>query len=188
MKESYLGDDALLKSIIKGEEEGFNGLFRKYYKVLCAKAFLYVGDHDQAQSLVQDCFVKLWDKRSDLKRVSNLPAFLTTMVRNKSIDFVRSLKSQQNTIDGFEQTVNSVEENLAPVFEFEEQVGKALNNLPERCREAFEFSRFEGLSYKEIGERMEISTKGVEALIGRSLRILRTQLSDYLFLGILLFF
>jgi len=80
--------------------------------------------------------------------------------------------------------VNSQSENTTDnqidVQDFEEQLTIALGSLPQRCREAFEYSRFENFTNKEIAQKMEISTKGVEALIGRSLKSLRISLSEYL--------
>ena len=57
---------------------------------------------------------------------------------------------------------------------------QAIHKLPERCKIAFELSRFEGLSNKDIAVKMEISVKGVEALIGRSLKLLRSELIEFL--------
>jgi len=71
--------------------------------------------------------------------------------------------------------------------EFEERLIQALSQLSGRCREAFEYSRFEGLTYPEIASRMNISVKAVEALVSRSLKILRVELKDYLPLIILLY-
>ena len=71
--------------------------------------------------------------------------------------------------------------------EFEEKLVVVLSNLPERCRIAFEYSRFENLTYPEIAEKMGISVKAVEALISRALKTLRIELKEYLPLLILLF-
>jgi len=171
----------ILSELKNGKEGAFDFIFRKYYKALCAQANLYVKDLDKAQSLVQESFIKLWDKRSNADSIDNLSSYLSFMVRNQCIDYLRKLKAenklQQNL---YFQTEENSSEEFVLSQEFEERLVMALAILPERCREAFEYSRFEHLSYKEIAEKMDISTKAVEALMGRSLKILRQELKDYL--------
>lgn len=178
----------LLAELQSGEERAFDSIFREYYKSLCAQANLYVKDLDKAQSLVQECFVKLWENRSDVERIKNLSSYLSFMVRNQCIDYLRKIKAQENNseIVAIDNSENKSEELLL-AFDFEERLVVALSMLPQRSREAFEYSRFENLSYKEIAEKMNISVKGVEALVGRSLKILRNELKEYLPLLIVLF-
>jgi RNA polymerase sigma-70 factor (ECF subfamily) len=174
-------DQFLLNSLQDGEEKAFDFIFRKYYKALCAQANLYVHDLDQAQNLVQDCFIKMWENRKNAGQIKNLSAYLSFMVRNRSIDHVRKSKKEIITelvSEGVEMTDSSDEIFIS--YEFEEKLVEALSMLPERCRVAFEYSRFEGLTYNEIAQKMNVTVKAVEALMSRSLRILRVELKEYL--------
>ncbi|QIA08916.1 RNA polymerase sigma-70 factor [Draconibacterium halophilum] len=179
----------MLAELAKGQERAFDYIFRKYYKALCAQATVYVKDIDTAQGIVQESFIKLWGKREQAESIKNLPSYLTSMVRNQCIDYMRKVNvinkthQQQSLNDEAENTT----ENLVLAHEFEEKLIVALSNLPERCRIAFEYSRFEELTYPEIAEKMDISVKGVEALISRALKTLRTELKDYLPLLLLLY-
>jgi RNA polymerase sigma-70 factor (ECF subfamily) len=103
------------------------------------------------------------------------------MVRNQSIDFLRKEKTNSKIFNNLrlEKSENTTEEQISK-NEFEEKLLKSIMNLPERCRTAIEMSRLEGLSNKEIAQKMEISVKGVEALIGRSLKLLRSELQEFL--------
>ncbi|WP_347840601.1 RNA polymerase sigma-70 factor [uncultured Draconibacterium sp.] len=177
----------LLSELQHGQGNAFDFIFRKYYKRLCIQANLHVKDLDKSQSLVQECFIKLWENRSSASEIKNLSAYLSFMVRNKCIDYLRGHKDFE-LLDGEmenEKTVNSTEEQLLSK-DFEEKLLAALEILPDRSREAFIYSRMEGLTYKEIAEKMKISNKAVEALIARALRILRVELKDYLPLLLLL--
>ncbi len=179
--------DFLAAEFQDGHERAFDYIFRKYYKALCAQANLYVKDLDKAQSLVQDCFVKLWENREKAGDIKNLPSYLSFMVRNQCLDYIRKSKSIKNLHDKVKNedpeasTLDSMISN-----EFEEKIVVILASLPERSRIAFEYSRFEDLTYKEIAEKMNISTKAVEALISRALKTFREALKEYLPFFILL--
>lgn len=174
-------DQYLLQSLQEGEEKAFDFIFRKYYKALCAQANLYVHDLDQAQNLVQECFIKMWESRENAAGIKNLSAYLSFMVRNRSIDHVRKFKKETITeVVSDDAGLTESTDEIFLSFEFEERLVEALSTLPERCRIAFEYSRFEGLTYSEIANKMEISVKGVEALMSRSLKILRVELKEYL--------
>lgn len=171
----------LLAELQNGQERAFDFVFRKYYKALCAQANAYVHDLDKAQSLVQDCFIKLWANRENASKIENFSGYLSFMVRNQCIDYIRkekSLEALHNKAENRTTISNSVD--LIIAREFEEKLVTALSAVPERSRMAFEYSRFENLSYKEIAEKMDISLKTVEALMSRALKILRKELKDYL--------
>lgn len=171
----------LLNSLREGEEKAFDFIFRKFYKALCAQANLYVNDLDLAQSLVQECFLKLWENRANASQINHLSSYLTFVVRNHCIDHLRKNKQKKHTVEVTEEA-GLTEASDASVLshEFEERLVEALSLLPDRCREAFEYSRFEGLTYAEIAVKMNISVKAVEALMTRSLKSLRVELKEYL--------
>ena len=180
--------DYLIFELQNGQERAFDYIFRKYFKVLCAQANTYVNDLDKAQSLVQDCFIKLWVNRKDAGGIRNLSAYLTSMIRNQCIDYIRKTKSLKNLHAKVEtETVVNDSEDLLVSREFEEKLVEILALMPERTRMAFEYSRFENPAYKEIAEKMGITVKAVEALVSRSLKTLRKELKDYLPLLIILF-
>lgn len=182
-------NDFLMFELQKGHESAFDYIFRKYFKALCAQANMYVNDLDKAQSLVQDCFVKLWVNRENADSIKNLPSYLSFMVRNQCVDYLRKTKSLKNLHEDAEkETAEINSEDYAYKNEFEEKLIVVLAALPERSRIAFEYSRFENLTYKEIAEKMGISVKAVEALVSRSLKILRVEMKEYLpHLAILLY-
>jgi len=178
----------LLAELAKGHERAFDYIFRKYYKALCAQATVYVKDLDAAQGIVQEAFIKFWGKREQAESIKNLASYLTSMVRNQSIDYLRkvSVRDKTHQQELLKDDSENTTEQLLMAREFEEKLIVALSNLPERCRIAFEYSRFEDLTYPEIAEKMGISVKAVEALMSRSLKVLRKELKDYLPLLILL--
>lgn len=174
-------DEFLISELKNNKEEAFDCIFRRYYKGLCAYATNYVYDLDQAQSLVQDCFVKLWANRDRADSIESLPAYLSRMVRNRCIDHIRQVKSLEKLHEKLEleEFVINAENSLLS-REFEELLVKAISALPKKSKMAFEYSRFENLTYKEIGVKMNISSKAVEALLSRALKLLRKDLQPYI--------
>lgn len=174
-------DSQLLEEIAKGSSKAFDLVFRKYYNNLCRYAFLVIHDADMAQSLVQNVFVKLWEKRLGLGRIGNLASYLTAMVRNQCFDYLKEQKILDSDLKlkNSDSHENSTEDTILG-NEFEECLIEALSKLPPRCRIAFELSRFDNKTNKEIAQEMKISVKGVEALIGRSLKSLRLELREFL--------
>lgn len=171
----------ILNELQKGNERAFDTVFKQYYKSLCQFSYSLIKDQDTAESLVQEVFVKLWEKRKNLTDIDNLFSYLIGMVRNQSIDFLRKEKTSSKIYNQLrpEKSENTTEEQISK-NEFEEKLLKSIVNLPDRCRTAIEMSRFDGFSNKEIAQKMEISVKGVEALIGRSLKLLRSELQEFL--------
>lgn len=181
MTEGERMDSFLFEEFKSGNSRAFDKIFNDHYQNLCRFAYSIVHDEDTAHSLVQHVFVNLWENRASLDHVERLAPYLTTMIRNHCINFVkrekRNTKLSDIPVDA--QTENTTD-NQIEANEFEQQLIIALSSLPERCKMAFEYSRFENLTNKEIAQKMEISTKGVEALIGRALKSLRISLADYL--------
>jgi len=174
-------DSFLCEELISGNTRAFDQIFRDHYPNLCRFAFSIVHDEDAAHSLVQDVFVKLWENRATLEHVERLTPYLTAMTRNRSLNYIkrenRNIQLSEIPVDA--QTGNNTE-NQIDANSFEEQLVIVLSQLPERCRVAFEYSRFENFTSKEIALKMDISVKGVEALMGRALKSLRISLAEYL--------
>jgi RNA polymerase sigma-70 factor, ECF subfamily len=174
-------DEFLFEELKSGNTRAFDQIFNENYPNLCRFAYSIVHDEDAAHSLVQDVFVKLWENRATLNHIERLTPFLTAMTRNHSLNYVkrgkRNIQFSDIPVDAL--TSNSTE-NQVDADSFEEQLIIALSLLPNRCRMAFEYSRFENLTSKAIALKMDISVKGVEALMGRALKSLRISLAGYL--------
>ena len=174
-------DGFLFAELKKGRVKAFNLLFEKHYENLCRFAYSFTHEADMSQSLVQNVFIKIWEKRFVIGEVKNPVAYLTTMVRNQCLDY---LKEQQI----FERTGQNVKrsshdnstDHAVMANNFEESLVIAISKLPPRCKVAFEYSRFHNLTNKEIASKMDISIKGVEALIGRALKLLKSDLKEFL--------
>lgn len=182
-------DETLIGDIRIGNEAVFEGVFRQYYTPLCRYARPILGDTDEAEEVVQGVFVTIWERRESLLITTSLKAYLYRAVHNRCLNRLSQQTNQaghreQAAAELYAHADNSTQALLAE--ELSTRLQRAIGRLPEQCRRAFELSRFEELSYKEIADRLGIATKTVENQIGKALRILRTELSDYLPLLLLL--
>ena len=173
-------DDFLLSELMAGNERAFDKVFHSCYANLCRFSNTIVHDEDLAQSLVQNVFVKLWEKRETLGNVNHLQRYLISMVRNESINYINREKRNVRLGEIPEEQVAPVADVIIKEGEFSERLVLALSELPERCREAFEYSRYDQLTNREIAGKMGISQKAVEALITRSLKQIREKLREFL--------
>lgn len=169
------------KEEMSGRLEGrnFELLFRDFFPPLMAFAKKILGDEDDAREVVHQVFINLWEKRSELDLSSSLKSYLFTSVHHRSLNVIRDRKkfsSEEVPEVASEWDVSAQIESM----ELEEKIREAIDALPEKCREIFELSRFEGLKYGEIAGQLDISIKTVENQMSKALKILREQLGKYL--------
>lgn len=143
----------------------------------------YVLFEDDAENIVQDIFVLLWEKRDVLDIQVSLTSYLFTLVKNRCLDFIRHKTVSEEYAKEF-QAKQAALEQLNYTFtseeDIEEVITAAIEKLPERCREIFIKSRIEGKKYKEIAEELNISVNTVENQIAIALKRLKVELKDYL--------
>ncbi len=167
-------------------EKNFSQLFDGYYSALCFFANKYLNDLDLSRSLVQDVFVDLWIRREKISINSSIKSYLYHAVRNRSVDYLRIAKRSVKLTDVGEQHFQSPFVDAIEAAELNDRINKAINELPEKCREIFVLGRFEGLKYKQIAEQLNISVKTVEMQMGIALKKLRMKLADVQFVSFLL--
>ena len=146
-------------------------LFRQYYPRLRNYASRFVDTSDVAEDIVQECFVKLYEKRFTIKEVSP-GALLYVMVRNSCVNYLKhkAFLSAARTPAYQAMAEISPEDNLM----FEElriEIDRVMRALPPKCQEVFYMSRFEGLNTREIAERIGTSTQNVEKHIAKALDV-----------------
>jgi RNA polymerase sigma-70 factor (ECF subfamily) len=164
-----------------GNRSVFRDLFDKYYEPLSRYCMRFVSDQEDAEEIVQDVFVTLWEKRNQLQIYSSLNAYLYQSVKNKALNFKSHLDVRQAYSDHVKAT--SLNSNVSDDFaeqELSTMIETTLANMPEKRRIVFQMSRYEGLKYAEIADKLEISIKTVEAHLSKALEDLREKLQDYL--------
>ena len=169
-------DQLLFALIKKGDENAFEQMFRQYYVHLTALANKFLHDIDLSESIVQNVFVKLWEKRNQYD-IKSLKSYLMIAVRNSCHNEIKRAKQVQvykNNIPSDEiiQAVNYSD------FGAMERINQTIDKLPEQRKKIFKLNRLEGLKYREIAERLNISPKTVEIQMGKALKFLRENLLE----------
>lgn len=178
----------LTTSVDNYTNQAFEELFRTHYKALHAYANLILKDEDSAEEVVQNMFLKFWEKRELLQVETSMKAYLYKCVYNDSLNLLKHEKVKLKYQDFTKQTADHLSDSASAKVELGElqiRLREALNVLPEQCRTIFQLSRFEELKYREIAEKLNISIKTVENQMGKALRLLRVELSDFLLLALL---
>ena len=177
-----LSEKKILNRIKQGDIKQFEILFKEYYEMLCHFAVKYVKNLEQSEEVVQDTFYNIWKNKENLNIITSLKSYLYTAVRNNCLQVLRT-RSLDVKYENYYKS-HYVNESISPSDELNAKelsnvINKALNSLPERCREIFKMSRYEGLKYHEIAEKLSISIKTVEANMGKALKHFRSYLKDY---------
>jgi RNA polymerase sigma-70 factor, ECF subfamily len=184
-----LPERELFSAIASGDITAFEMYFKTYYQPLCNYAYTFLQDKDEAEEIVQNTFLSVWEKSSVLNVKTSAKSYLYAMVRNACLNVIKHSKIKQRYIGeelaltnpGYESVMNKVSS-----LELESKITEAIEKLPDQCRLVFKLSRYEDLKYSEIADQLKISIKTVENHMGKALKIMRTELKDFLPVLILL--
>jgi len=190
MDQEKNADYELVKSLKRGDLFAFDKLFSKYSKKLYYFAKGYLGSKEDAEGLVQEVFLMVWNKRKELKEHLSFNAFLYTVTYNAIRKYFRKKAREKKYLDRFlvdydgkyNKTVADIEYN-----NLLELANEAIEKLPEKRKLIFQLSRHKGLSNMEIAKRLDISKKTVENQIHSALKFLREQFGKETLLTILFY-
>jgi RNA polymerase sigma-70 factor, ECF subfamily len=174
--------DYLWNRIQAGDEKAFDSLFRELYPSLLSFAHRILRKMPDAEETVQDAFINLWKNRNALEIKDSLKSYLYQTVHNLSLnklEHFRTLKFRPNytTADSNQWDIIRdsyiVTDNLIEMIESKDTesiILKAIEKLPQKCREIFIRSRFDNLSYGEISKILGISENTIRVQIFRALK------------------
>ena len=176
------GNDTQIFEAIRRDDKGaYETVFREYYRPMTAYAFRFLGDLPASESIVQDVFLRLWQKRKEIMITSSLQNYLFRSVKNLSINYIEHEKIKS----GYQAMVIKNESDRSEYSEFflefglKQKIETAISALPEKRQEIFRLAREEGLKYREIADRLEISVKTVETQMTLSMKQLRESLKEF---------
>lgn len=156
----------------EGNPAAYEELFKQTFPRLIGYCRLFIHEQDQANDLVQECFIKLWEKRTSIKTTQSVESLLFVMLRNRCLNYLRDQKLHKP-----ETEIDSVGENeLQHLFQLdfigkeesslEEQlivaIRESVEKLPEKRKIVFTKSKLEGKKNKDVADELGISVKAVE--------------------------
>jgi RNA polymerase sigma-70 factor (ECF subfamily) len=168
-----------LQSLRHGKKEAYNEIYNRYWKKMLIVAWNHSKDEDIAKDILQEVFIDLWEKYRNYD-IQSLPAFLATAVKFKVFkhyqkEHRRATLARENLI--FDERTYD-EESLNARF-LKEMIDGIVEEMPEKCRLVFHYSRNLGLKNDEIAEQANITKKTVENTLNRALRIIRGKLKEH---------
>lgn len=177
----------LFEKLKEGQKKAFDYFFERYYQGLCVYSIKIIGSESAAKDIVQDFFVRLWEKRKDIEIGTQVKSYFIRSVHNRCMDYISHQNVKASHIDYQLHSASDDDLMVYPLLDYElkQIIDSAIESLPVKIRETFILNRFEALSYQQIADQENISVKTVEYRIGKALTHLRKSLSDYQYLLIL---
>lgn len=170
----------LIVQLRDGDECAFTEIYRRYFQLLYTYTYKKLRDQDLAKDIIHDFFANLWLNRYSTPTINNLAAYFFTVINRKLIDHFLHQKVAAKYVDSFAVFLKNEEaktDHLIREKQLMAAIESEISALPPRMREAFELSRKQHLSHKEIASRMETSEKTVDRQISNALSILRSRLT-----------
>ena len=190
MPTTSLIEKEVLVRLREGDSNAFESVFRFWYEPLVHFAEEYISDLESARNIVQNIFMKLWEKHELVNPDSNLKSYLYMATRNACLSHLRHIKVESSYFEkaiknneDLQLNYEALEELKLEQIDFsnlEKLIQDTIDSLPERCRQVFLMSRYEEMKNKEIAEKLNISVKAVEANITRAITKLRENTREYL--------
>jgi RNA polymerase sigma-70 factor (ECF subfamily) len=172
----------LFLKVKKGDGKALEELFHRTFPRLFDFASKITKSETIAEDILQDVYIKLWEKKNQVESI-NIEAYLFKLVRNRCLDYIKHVK-----------LVSEKEMELSAAIKLEElyridfirdepylliheelkiEIEKAIESLPEKCKEVFVLSKIEGLKNREIAEKLQINIKNVERHLARAMKTFR---------------
>lgn len=166
-------DEKLIAAIGNDDYTSYNRLFVRYYSRLCCYVYRLLGEKEDAEDVVQELFLTLWNNRKKIAIVKNVSGYLYKMARNLALNHIRTQTNYKTILDNQEEQLPYYEENSLETEEFRMALYDCINLLPGRCKEVLLLHRVKGLKQKEIADQLSISVKTIKNQIWASLQRLK---------------
>ncbi len=166
----------MVERLKNDDRAAFEKLFKLYSERIYYFTIRYIKNKEEAEEITQEVFVRLWNRRFDLKTELSFSSYLFMIAKNAVIDLLRKRQKESSLNEEITPDVNAIAEksnNSVEYKELNEIVKNSILQLPEKRRQIFLLSRNEGLTYKEIAEKLNISIKTVESHMRLALQQLK---------------
>jgi RNA polymerase sigma-70 factor (ECF subfamily) len=189
MKTKYISEAEWILALKMGDLQAFNDLFDCYGKRLYYFSIRYLKLEENAEEIVQEVFMKIWNNRLELSAQKSLEAYLFTIARNGILNTIRKSKSEQAYLNyaKINPGKNVLLDEELNFNELEKAYHQVIEQLSPRRKEIFLLSREQSLSNAEIAEKMNISVKTVENQMTSAISEIRRNLRSLGFSGIIFF-
>ena len=173
MQNTSVTDEILIAAIGKDDYTSYNKLFVRYYSRLCYYVYRILMDKEDAEDVVQELFLTLWNNRKKIEIGENVSGYLYRMAKNLALNHIRTETNYRSVLESREEPLSYYEENPLESEEFRLALNDCINRLPGRCKEVLLLHRVKGLKQKEIADQLSISVKTIKMQLGSPLHRLK---------------
>ena len=184
LKYGALTDLELVALLNKGDQLAYTEIFERYKILLYRHAFRILNDHEAVNDMLQELFLDIWQKHGSLVISSSLTAYLFQAVRNRIFDLIAHKEVENKYLQfirEFAEKGACITDETIRAKELSQLIEKEIAALPDKMRKVFELSRDTDLSYKQIGEQLNISDKTVKQQVYNAVKVLRLKINSFLF-------
>ena len=178
---THLTDDELVTLLKKGDERAFAEIYKRFAAKLAGFSGAKLYSLDDARDILHDIFVKLWEGREQLRITSNLQSYLFAVIRHRIVDKIRKNITREDyasAVQSFAATYSEDSEKQLEAKELRQTIEHSLNQLSPRIKEIYKLSREEGMSNREIAEKLSLSEQTVKNQLSAALKHLRKTLGS----------
>ncbi|MBC9930040.1 RNA polymerase sigma factor [Chitinophaga qingshengii] len=174
---TFYADEELVQRMAADDHNAFTEIYNRYWKRLYTLAYARLHSRELAEDVVQDVLTGLWQRRNQAI-IRSLPAYLAAA--NRYAIFTQLSKNARvTTMEDLSEAQQAVTDETAQLHFLQQSMNNQLQQLPEKCRIVFDYSRNAGLTNREIAATLQISEKAVEKHISKALQRLRMQFRNY---------
>jgi len=180
-------DSSIIDRLQRGEEDALTELYRKYWRSLYITSYNVLKNKQLCEDIVQEIFISIWNRRENLSIKTSLKSYLYACVRYQVFAQIKKNRKmlRVDLFNAIDQRIEYTSPETEFVYkELVQQMNKAIESLPKKCKRVYLLSRNENLSNLEIANELHISKKTVENHMTKALRILKmaTEIALYLML------
>ena len=176
-----IGEQKLVKKLRGGCHQSFTTLFHLYGKKLYNFSYKYTQSHAESEEIVQEVFLKIWNKRDTINAKLSFNAFLITIAKNHIFNRIKkeaSRRQYREQIEPSELVTNETESKV--IFANLEEIAKSkIDDLPPKRKQIFLLRRDSGLSIKEIADKLGIAESTVENQMNKAIKTIKSNLSNF---------
>lgn len=177
---STFTDEELITLLKDADHAAFTEIYQRYWKKLFYIAGKKLGNLDEAEEVVQNIFMSLWNRRENIVITTTLVAYLTTSVKYWIIKILDKQYHQQKYAQSIAKNLlDDSTQQWLDFLDLKEILDRYVSELPEKCQLVFKMSRNQNMSQKQIAEELDISEKTVEAHMGKAIKTLRTRFNQF---------
>lgn len=166
-------------------EEAYTEIYHRYKVALFIHTYKFIQNEEEAKDILQELFTALWIKRKEIVLRGSVPSYLYTSIKNRVLDRIAHTQVASRYIESIRDYIHNGEyitDEALRERELRLIIEKEVEGLPIRMKEVYELSRNQGLSYKQIAQKLNISENTVRKQIYNALKLLRLRINAFLLL------